>query len=132
MGKQRAYLIDPLAAFSMMSTTAAGCETITAWLAFTSTVVALAFFAITACTAGGIIPSCDAIRYHTGFDFHAGCVTTPPTAARPQPGCESAMNLACFASTSAANAWWNFDLSIVRIHPVAEVDRQGLVDARRP
>src|SRR5690349_1102256 len=98
----------------MMSTTAAGCEIIRAWLALTSSVVALAFFAIAACKAGGIMPSCSATRYHTGFVFHAACVTTPPTAPRPQPGCESAMNFAVFASTSAANDWWNLALSIVR------------------
>src|SRR4249919_3666280 len=61
--------------------------------------------------AGGIILSSVATRYQLGLDFHAGSLTAPLSASRPQGTCESAMNSAFSLATSAANAAGNFALS---------------------
>src|SRR5215510_15830537 len=66
------------------------------------------------CAPGGIILSSRAKRYQLGLLFQAGSVTAPPAASRPQGTCESAMNAALSAFTSAANEAWNFALSSER------------------
>src|SRR4030088_1087536 len=63
------------------------------------------------CAAGGIILSSVATRYQLGFVFHAGSSIAPLSAATAHGTCESAMNAAFSASTSAANESWNFVLS---------------------
>src|SRR5262245_37872355 len=55
------------------------------------------------CASGGIILSSVATRYQLGFDLQAGSVTAPLSASRPHGTCESAMNDAASALTSAAN-----------------------------
>src|SRR5688572_23738653 len=69
---------------------------------------------MTRCAGGGIMRSSVATRYQLGFDFHAGAVTAPTSAATPHGTCESAMNAALSASTSAANDSRNFALSSPR------------------
>src|SRR6267378_8507623 len=63
------------------------------------------------CAGGGIILSSVATRYQLGFGFHAGSSIAPLSAASPQGTCESAMNAALSASTSAAKESRNFALS---------------------
>src|SRR6266404_2328795 len=60
---------------------------------------------------GGIILSSVATRYQLGFVFHAALLTVPVNAPMPQGTCESAMNAAFSASTSAANDAGNLALS---------------------
>src|SRR5207253_3173877 len=63
------------------------------------------------CAGGGIILSSVVTRYQLGFVFHAGWSIAPLSAATPQGTCESAINAAFSAPTSAANESWNFVLS---------------------
>src|SRR3954468_15509149 len=63
------------------------------------------------CAGGGIILSSVAVRYQLGLAFHAASVIEPVSAATAHGTCESAMNAAFSASTSAANESWNFVLS---------------------
>src|SRR5207302_599112 len=70
--------------------------------------------AMNRCASGGIIWSSVATKYQRGFVFHAASVTAPLRASRPHGTCDSAMNAASGASTSAANAAANFDLSSMR------------------
>jgi hypothetical protein len=58
-----------------------GCETIEAWEAGTSSIVAVARSALKRCVAGGIALSSVPSRYHEGIDFHAG---GPDGALNPQ------------------------------------------------
>jgi hypothetical protein len=60
---------------------------------------------------GGIILSSVATRYQLGFVLHAGSVIVPLLHATPHGTCESAMNAAFSASTSAPNEARNFVLS---------------------
>ncbi len=59
----------------------------------------------------GIIRSSVVRRYQLGFAFHAGSLIVPSSASTPHGTCESAMNAAVFALTSAANDARNFSLS---------------------
>src|SRR5687768_11167196 len=63
------------------------------------------------CASGGIILSSVATRYQLGLVFHAASVTLPFRASSPHGTCDSAMNAAVFASTSAAKAAANLALS---------------------
>src|SRR3954452_22692175 len=63
---------------------------------------------------GGIIRSSVAMRYQLGLLRHAGSLIVPPRASTPQGTCESAMNAACSALTSAANEAGNFARSRYR------------------
>src|SRR5215470_19671868 len=63
---------------------------------------------MTRCASGGIILSSVETRYQLGFVFQAGSVTAPLSASSPHGTCESAMNDASFALTSAANDTRNF------------------------
>src|SRR5258705_2844356 len=58
---------------------------------------------IARCASGGIILPSVVTRYQLGFDFHAGSLTAPLSASSPHGTCESAMNAAASALTSAAN-----------------------------
>src|SRR5437899_8525588 len=87
----------------MRAATACGCDTYTEWLPLTSATVEPARFDIARCASGGIILSSVDTRYQLGFDFHAGSLTAPFRASRPHATCESAMNAAAAALTSAAN-----------------------------
>ena len=69
--------------------------------AFASATVAPARFAIARCASGGIIRSSVDTRYQLGFVFHAGSLTAPLSASGPYGTCESAMNAAASALTSA-------------------------------
>src|SRR5262245_63136128 len=60
------------------------------------------------CASGGIIRSSVETRYQLGLAFHAGSVTAPLSASSPHGTCESAMNAAASALTSAANEDRNF------------------------
>src|SRR5437588_5491593 len=60
---------------------------------------------------GGIILSSVAIKYQLGLVFHAALLTVPLSASTPHGTCESAMNAAFSASTSAAKEAWNLSLS---------------------
>ena len=60
---------------------------------------------------GGIIRSSVAIRYQLGLLRHAGSLIVPLRASTPHGTCESAMNAASSALTSAANEAWNFSRS---------------------
>src|SRR5262245_44798363 len=82
-----------------------------AWLPSTSTTSDPARFDIARCASGGIMRSLVATRYQLGFRRHAGSVIAPLSALMPQGTCESAMNAAASALTSAANDAANFDLS---------------------
>src|SRR6185369_1977983 len=95
----------------MMAATACGCDTYTAWLPLTSTTVEPARLDIARWASGGIILSSVVTRYQLGFVFHAGSVIAPPRASTPHGTCESAMNAASSALTSAANEAANFALS---------------------
>src|SRR5215813_14064947 len=98
----------------MTAATASGWDMKTEWLPLTSTTVEPARWDIDRWASGGIIKSSVATKYQLGFDLHAGSVTAPPAASRPQGTCESAMNAALSAFTSAANEAWNFALSSER------------------
>ena len=67
--------------------------------------------AIIRCAGGGIIRSSVAIRYQLGLLRLAGSLIAPPSASRPHGTCESAMNAASRAGTSAANESANFSRS---------------------
>src|SRR5438105_15614475 len=95
----------------MNAATAVGCDIEIAWLPATSATVAPARLDIKRCAGCGIILSSVVTRYQLGFIFHAGCSIAPLSAATPHGTCESAMNAAFSASTSAANEAWNFVLS---------------------
>src|ERR1700741_3799955 len=82
-----------------------------AWLPGTSIVVAPARSAIARCAPGGIMRSSVAIRYQLGLLRQAGSVTAPLSASTPHGTCESAMNAASRAGTSAANESANFPRS---------------------
>src|SRR6476469_5912156 len=60
---------------------------------------------------GGIIRSSVVTRYQLGLTRQAGSVMEPPSASKPHGTCESAMNAACSALTSAANDAGNFSRS---------------------
>src|SRR5215831_20082708 len=92
----------------MREATACGCDTYTAWLPLASTTVEPARLDIARCASGGIILSSVDTRYQLGFVLHAGTDTTPLSASRPHGTCESAMNAAASALTSAANDARNF------------------------
>src|SRR5258708_28714580 len=98
----------------MMSATACGCDTYTAWLLLTSTTVAPARFDISRCASGGSILSSVVSRYQLGFAFHAASLMVPPSAFTPHGTCESAMNSAFSGLTSPANDAGNFALSSSR------------------
>src|SRR6478672_11336474 len=87
----------------MRSATACGCDTYTAWLPLASTTGEPARLDMARCASGGIILSSVDTRYQLGFVFHAGSVTAPLRASSPHGTCESAMNAAASALTSAAN-----------------------------
>src|SRR6202162_1579986 len=63
------------------------------------------------CAGGGIIRSTVATKYQLGLLRQAGSVTVPLSASTPQGTCESAMNAASRAGTSAAKDSANFDRS---------------------
>src|SRR6476661_6854360 len=79
-----------------------------AWLPLASSTVEPARFDIARCASGGIILSSVDTRYQLGFVFHAGSLTAPSSASTPHGTCESAMNAAASALTSAANDARNF------------------------
>src|SRR5438552_15949481 len=87
----------------MREATACGCDTYTEWLPLTSTTVEPARLDIARWASGGIILFSVETRYQLGFVFHAGSVTAPLSASSPHGTCESAMNAAASALTSAAN-----------------------------
>src|SRR5436309_15574162 len=66
---------------------------------------------------GGIIRSSVATRYQLGLIRHAGSLIVPPSAPTPHGTCESAMNAARSALTSAANEAANFARSRNRKPP---------------
>src|SRR6185295_635233 len=82
-----------------------------AWLPLTSTTVEPARLDMERCAGGGIILSSVATKYQLGLVFHAGWLIAPLSASTPHGTCESAMNAAFSASTSAANEPWNLVLS---------------------
>src|SRR5688572_10384374 len=82
-----------------------------AWLPATSTTVVPARSDINRCAGGGIILSSVATKYQLGLLFQAGSLIVPPNAPTPHGTCESAMNCAFSASTSAAKDSWNLLLS---------------------
>src|SRR6058998_4092382 len=86
----------------MRCATSRGCDTYTAWLPLTSTTVAPVRLDMARCASGGIILSSVDTRYQLGLDFHAGSVTAPFSASRPQGTCSSATNAAASGATSAA------------------------------
>jgi hypothetical protein len=55
----------------MTSATFAGCDCCGTWLLFTRVRCAPIFFAMSSCSAGGIMWSAVAARYHEGLVFHA-------------------------------------------------------------
>src|SRR2546428_13449402 len=63
------------------------------------------------CAAGGIILSSVATKYQLGLVRQAGLLIVPLSAATPHGTCESAMNAARSASTSAAKDARNFALA---------------------
>src|SRR5207247_8736114 len=69
------------------------------------------------CAGGGIILSSVATKYQLGLVFQAGSLIAPLSASTPHGTCESAMNAAFSASTSAANEARNFVLSRNRKPP---------------
>ena len=72
-------------------------------------------------------------RYQLGLLCHAGSLIVPLGASRPHGTCESAMNAACSAITSAANASWNFARSRNRSRPgAAESAAAGRVRSAEP
>src|SRR5687767_1108755 len=87
----------------MRAATARGCETYTAWLPLTSTTVEPERLDIARWASGGIMLSSVASRYQLDFVFQAGSVIAPFSASTPHGTCESAMNWAASAFTSAAN-----------------------------
>src|SRR5437867_5455786 len=99
------------AACSIRCATSRGCDTYTAWLPLTSTTVAPVRLDMARCASGGIILSLVATRYQLGLDRHAGSVTAPFNASRPQGTCASAMKAATSCATSAANDSRNLALS---------------------
>src|SRR4051812_16764926 len=60
---------------------------------------------------GGIIRASVATRDQLGLTRHGGSVMEPPSASTPHGTCESAMNAASSALTSAANDAWNLSRS---------------------
>src|ERR671921_1935327 len=82
-----------------------------AWLPWASTTVEPARSDIDRWAGGGIIRSSVATRYQLGFFRHAGSLIVPLKASTPHGTCESAMNAASSALTSAANDSWNFSRS---------------------
>src|SRR5208282_1910417 len=82
-----------------------------AWLPFTSTTAEPARLAMTRCAAGGIILSSVTTKYQLGLAFQAGSLIVPLMAPTPHGTCESAMNAAFSASTSAAKEAGNLALS---------------------
>src|SRR5580693_8236457 len=104
----------PVLARSIAVATAAGCDSYSAWLAFTSLTDAPARDDIARCAGGGIILSSVAITYQVGLVRHAGFVTAPSSAWTPQGTCESARSAAIAGSRSAANDAANFARSSVR------------------
>jgi hypothetical protein len=69
------YAVAPavaLPAVTISSVATSGCETMEAWEAGTSSIVAVARSAMKRCVAGGIALSSVPSRYHEGIDFHAG------------------------------------------------------------
>src|SRR5258705_10701662 len=81
------------------------------WLPFASTTFEPARLDIARWASGGIILSSVVTMYQLGFDLHAGSVTAPANASRPQGTCASAMNAAVSGLTSAAKDAGNFALS---------------------
>src|SRR5580698_11301756 len=74
------------------------------WLAFTSTVLALARFAIIRSWSGLIDRSAVATMYQVGFDFQAGDVTLWVNESVEIGTCDTAMNWDTAGGTSAAKA----------------------------
>src|SRR5258708_16748968 len=74
------------------------------WLAFTSTVLALALFAIIRSWSGLIDRSAVATMYQVGLVFQAGDVTSWVNASVEIGTCDTAMNAAFSAGTSAAKS----------------------------
>ena len=69
------YAVAPtvaLAAVTISFVKTSGCETMEAWEAETTSIVAVARSAMKRCVAGGIALSSAPTRYHEGIDFHAG------------------------------------------------------------
>src|ERR1700737_2742628 len=82
------------------------------WLAFTSTVLALARFAIIRSWSGLIDRSAVATMYQVGFDFHAGDVTLWVNESVEIGTCDWAMKWDTAGGTSAAKSAANCALSI--------------------
>src|SRR5271154_1118686 len=74
------------------------------WLAFTSTVLALARLAIIRSWSGLIDRSAVATIYQVGFDFHAGDVTLWVNESVEIGTCDTAMKLDTAGGTSAARS----------------------------
>src|ERR1700681_3986332 len=74
------------------------------WLAFTSTVLALARFAIIRSWSGLIDRSAVATMYQVGFDFQAGFVTLWVNESVEIGTCDRAMNAAFSGGMSAAKS----------------------------
>jgi len=62
-----------------------------------------------------------ATKYQLGLVFHAGSLIAPLNAATPHGTCESDINAALSASTSAANEARNFVLSRTESRPAVAI-----------
>src|ERR1700730_15049679 len=82
------------------------------WLAFTSTVLALARFAIIRSWSGLIDRSCVATMYQVGLVFHAGDVTLCVNASVEIGTCDTAMHAAFSFGRSAAKSAAKWSCSI--------------------
>src|SRR5271155_4600278 len=89
-----------------------GYEMYATWLAFTSTVLALARFAIIRSWSGLIDRSAAATMYHVGLVFQAGFVTLCVNESVEIGTCEIAMNHAFSGAMSAAKSAANCSSSI--------------------
>src|SRR6202030_3849585 len=85
------------------------------WLAFTSTVLPLARFAIMRSWSGLIDRSSVATMYQVGFDFQAGDVTLWVNESADIGTCEIAMNSAFSRGTSAAKSATKCSWSIQKL-----------------
>src|SRR6266851_6077203 len=81
-----------------------GCDMYATWLAFTSTVLALARFAIIRSWSGLIDRSAVATMYQVGLCFHAGFVTLWVNESVEIGTCDIAMNAAFSGGMSAAKS----------------------------
>src|ERR1700688_4068618 len=85
------------------------------WLAFTSTVLALARFAIMRSWSGLIDRSSAATMYQVGFDFQAGDVTLWVNESAEIGTCDTAMKWDMVGGTSAAKSATKCSWSIQKL-----------------